>query len=363
MSAPDFPASFLDALDRAVLERAGKRKGGEVRFRCPADGHEDKDPSARWNRNKSTWCCDSCPAGGGALDLADRFGIPRPEQFAQNGRGQTRLKSGPLKSPRHRICTKTTRFDIRDAAGTLIAVHVRNDYDYGGKDFWWERPDGNRGLGSIKAADLPLYGVHELDGATEVVVVEGEKAADALVGLGCAAVGTVCGAAVTPGDAALAPLLPCGCLALWPDNDNAGRRLMAKIAERLIALGYPRDRIRVITWPEAPDKGDAADLVAGGAKPDDLRSLLDGAQDCGQLLDATPIDDVLAERKLTFTTAREIGALMPEEPDTIVGYYFIAGCLTELDGKAKAAGKTTWMLSAVKAVLTGVDFMGLPTQQ
>lgn len=78
MTAPDFPLDFLDTLDRTVRDRDGKPERHETRFQCPADGHPDIHPSARWNRKKATWRCDVCGAGGGALDLADLLGIERP---------------------------------------------------------------------------------------------------------------------------------------------------------------------------------------------------------------------------------------------------------------------------------------------
>ena len=75
MTAPDFPAEFLAALDRAVEARDGTPERGEIRFRCPAPDHPDEHPSARWNRKKAVWCCDTCGASGGALNLADLLGV------------------------------------------------------------------------------------------------------------------------------------------------------------------------------------------------------------------------------------------------------------------------------------------------
>lgn len=80
MTAPDFPAGFLEEIDRAVLDRAGVRLGSEMQFRCPVEGHPDKHPSARWNRDKAIWCRLVCKAGGGAFDLAARLGIAKPER-------------------------------------------------------------------------------------------------------------------------------------------------------------------------------------------------------------------------------------------------------------------------------------------
>jgi len=85
MSGQKWPAQFLAALTGAALSRDGKLERNEIRFRCPADDHEDRHPSARWNQEKATWCCDACKAGGGALDLADRLGIPKPERRGGDG--------------------------------------------------------------------------------------------------------------------------------------------------------------------------------------------------------------------------------------------------------------------------------------
>jgi len=48
----------LAAIERALAGRQARREGRELRFLCPA--HEDRRPSARWNRDKQTWFCDLC---------------------------------------------------------------------------------------------------------------------------------------------------------------------------------------------------------------------------------------------------------------------------------------------------------------
>lgn len=74
LSHPD----FLAALTTTCLDREGRHERGEIIFRCPAPDHPDRHPSARWNPAKAVWRCDVCRAKGGALDLADRLGIPKP---------------------------------------------------------------------------------------------------------------------------------------------------------------------------------------------------------------------------------------------------------------------------------------------
>src|SRR5439155_135891 len=128
---------------------------------------------------------------------------------------------------------------LRDAAGAVVAEHVRVDRP-GGKRMWWRRPDGRRGLGGLRTSDLPLYGSERLadvDAAALVVVAEGEHATDALLARGIVpAVGTVTGASGTPTDDVLRVLTGRD-VVLWTDADDPGRAHMQRIAARLAALG------------------------------------------------------------------------------------------------------------------------------
>jgi len=165
----------------------------------------------------------------------------------------------------------TTFYEVRSRDGVLAAIHKRRDRPDGGKDVLWLRPGGAVGLDGIPTSELPLFGIERIGGddATPIVIVEGEKAAIALQGLGIPAVGTVTGAAGTPSASVLADLAGRAVL-LWPDNDEPGREHMRRIA----ALLEPLAPVGWIEWPGAPLKGDAADFVAGGRTVEDVRALL-----------------------------------------------------------------------------------------
>lgn len=72
--------------------------------------------------------------------------------------------------------------------------------------------------------------------------------------------------------------------------------------------------------------------------------------------------EVVSER-VWFRTARQVASMTSAAPDFLAGPFIVVGGITEVDGKVKAAGKTTWMLALCSAVLRGVDFMGYPTKQ
>src|SRR5204862_4942148 len=129
----------------------------------------------------------------------------------------------------------------------------------------------------------------------------------------------------------------------WPDNDEPGYAHMQRIAAELAEL---KATVRWLIWPEAPEHGDAADFFARGGTVDDLGTLV-----TEKLSARTPA--VLAESKLIFRTAREIAADTPEQTEWIARPWLAKGSLTELDGKIKQAGKTTWTLSMVRKILDG----------
>lgn len=233
------PQELLAALEDAALARGGRREGREVRFLCPA--HDDHHPSARWNRAKAVWRCDACSAKGGAIDLANLLGVELPA------------------ARRVRVSNATTVFAIRDAAGRLVAEHVRIERPGVEKAFAWRR-DGRSGLRGLRVAELPLYGAEHVaafDRSRPVFLCEGEKTAARLVSIGAQAVGTVTGAGSVPGAGPLGVLQGWN-VVLWPDHDAAGARHMDRIAAQL--RGVARS-VRTFTPAGLPAGGDAAEWI------------------------------------------------------------------------------------------------------
>jgi hypothetical protein len=65
--------------------------------------------------------------------------------------------------------------------------------------------------------------------------------------------------------------------------------------------------------------------------------------------------------KLPFRTALQIANETPETIEWIAKPYVALGAITEVDGKVKLAGKSTWTTHLCRAVLDGLPFMGEPT--
>jgi hypothetical protein len=226
---------------------------------CPA--HEDLKASLSVAEGDDGRALLNCFAGCensdivAALDLKMRDLFPPSSNDHQNGHRKAGGKP-------------TATWYIRDAKGELQAVHVRFDRD-GGKDCFWRLPRTSEwGLKGRRLPTMPLYRserVKEWPEDAAVVLVEGEKATDALVHIYPQTLGTVTGAESTPGPEAL-EVLRGWRVVLWPDNDGPGWAHMGRIAGALKGIAA---EVRIFEWPEAPDKGDAADhpaVLHGGKK-------------------------------------------------------------------------------------------------
>ncbi len=251
---------FEDALR---LLGGGKRSGDGWVARCPA--HDDRAASLSIKPKGDDDFLARCFAGCTFEAIRD----------ALEAKGLQKRPMAQAQEPRERRkVAKTTRHEIRDAAGELQCLHVRLDYEGGGKTFFFEMPDGTRRL-TIKGTRL-LYGVELIarNPGAPVVICEGEKAADALrrIGVRCA-LGTV-GASILP-DPDILDVLRDREVYLWPDNDEPGRIQGRALAARM--RGRSRS-LRLISWPDAPEKADAADFVEAGKTVDDFAVLADAAK-------------------------------------------------------------------------------------
>ena len=248
-------------------------------------------------------------------------------------------------------------YAVRDASGELVATHVRRDAPDGTKTMFWRLAGGTNGLNGVHVADLPLYGI-ERDLGRSVVVTEGEKAADALLAAGIAAVGTVTGSSSAPSAAALAELAGKH-VYLWPDADDVGRRHMEKIVGRLSPIATS---VRWIEPGTERAKGwDAADALAE-LGVDGTREMIREAVDAREFLAADFLSsgvDVPSERKqMPFLSARDFAAQVGEDVEWIARRWVAKGAITELDGRPKAAGKTTFLSHLIAAALDGSKFLG-----
>ncbi len=186
-----------------------------------------------------------------------------------------------------------------DAAGEPIYWRIRAKHPDGRK---WIRPmrrddEGRFHLGEPQFAPgaKPLYRLHDLAQHPDavVIVVEGEKAADALAKIDMQA--TTSGAADSCAGADWQPLAGRTVL-IWPDNDDAGAKYGQAVADQLLTLGCIVQVIDVQALGLQP-KGDAVDwlLLHPNATAADVRELPYGRP--AQNLPETPEPNDEADEK------------------------------------------------------------------
>lgn len=245
----------------------------------------------------------------------------------------------------------TTVYEIRDADGNLLAEHVRRDMGDGSKRFSW-RSDGSSGLGGHKTVDL-LYGIEHVKAhpeASSAVLVEGEKAADALRKARIRIpLGMVCGAPNAPSVAALAPLKD-KALVIWADNDADGRKAASRARQNALEAGCAS--VLEVQWEDAPPKADAADALAiGGVEL--VRDLIKHAIEWQEKPDLKVVE---AEAGLRMYTLPELRNMSDLNADWVVDRFLAVGAVTHLIAYIKA-GKTTLSLGLISSVLHGTPFL------
>ncbi len=176
--------------------------------------------------------------------------------------------SGP-RDPAH-VSANVNVYIYRDSSGRVLGYVSRFSYGDGRKEFrphtYGEWPDG-RGDWRPRGFPLPrpIYGLDQLALRPDapVLIVEGEKAADAASGLFPRYV-----AITSPHGARSADKADWSCLAgrevvIWPDNDNDGRQYATAVAH--LATSARAARVSVVKVPrEFPPKWDLADTLPDG---------------------------------------------------------------------------------------------------
>lgn len=73
--------------------------------------------------------------------------------------------------------------------------------------------------------------------------------------------------------------------------------------------------------------------------------------------------DQPSNTELTFYTPGQIAAISTADADWIIPGLLAREAITELDGKIKASGKTTFALDAIRSITTSESFLGYTTQR
>ena len=168
--------------------------------------------------------------------------------------------------------TKVAEWDYLNTDGSYIWTIVRFADGSGGKEI---RPF-NKQTNEWKAhpPPRPLYNLPGISQAQQVILVEGEKCAQALIEVGICAT-TSMGGAHAPANKTDWLSLAGKDVLIWPDNDAPGKKYAVSCAEAMLAAGALSCAVLII--PEGmPPKWDAAVALAPSSDFDVVKFVATG---------------------------------------------------------------------------------------
>ena len=291
-----------------------KKSGAGWSARCPA--HDDQQASLSVSAGDDGTALLKCHAGCDTsavlaaigLTLADLFPAKASPTLARNAKPKA---SGPIYATakdavaalERRHGRKAAFWTYHDVDGEPVGVVVRWDKP-NGKDI---RPVARHADGWCLKAMLeprPLYSLPDLATADRVLVVEGEKAADAARSIGFTATTSSGGSQA----GAKTDWQPLAGKEIWilPDNDRPGRKYADVVAGILSKL-TPAPKVRIVDLPDLPDRGDIVDWMDAhgeSAEPDGMRAEIETLAGAVEPWQPTEDDD-LAYRPFPVTTMPE----------------------------------------------------------
>ncbi len=181
---------------------------------------------------------------------------PKPRSQKQVQREAQKDQPHPEISP---LGPPTGTWHYFDEESRIVATVYRHDLPNGGKTYRpWDAKTSKYTMPAIR----PLYNLPGILHAEPIVLVEGEKCADVLIGLGYAAT-TAMGGAHAPVEKTDWSAIKGKSIILWPDADTPGQKWTRTVSGYLQQFGC---KLSVVEIPaSAPDGWDAADAIRDGA--------------------------------------------------------------------------------------------------
>ena len=239
----------------------------------------------------------------------------------------------------------TATWDYQGPDGTLIARVYRYDPEPGRKEFrpWdvrarmWRAPDPR-----------PLYNQPALVSARQVILVEGEKCAQALIDRGLVATTAMNGARAPIEKTDWSPLRAKDVL-IWPDRDPPGWDYAENAARACVAAGAAS--VSILMPPsDKPEKWDAADAVTDGF-------------DCAQFVaDGERWVVKAASPNLMTLPTFTLGALLDDDsplPPDLISPRVLTPAGMLVFGGAPKVGKSDFLLAWLAHMAAGAPFLGM----
>lgn len=262
-------AQLLGRLESVLLTMfpAGKKRRGKFMIGDVLGSPGDSLEVVLEGEKAGLWTDRATGDGGDIFDLiAAHLGVsittdfPRILVQATDLLGHARslpLRKDKKDAPTDDLGPATAKWDYLDASGKLIAVVYRYDPPGRKKEF---RPWDAKRRKTAPPEPRPLYNQPGILEAEQVILVEGEKCAQALIDQGYVATTAMHGANAPVDKTDWSPLAGKAVL-IWPDRDAPGWSYAEAAAKAVLAAGAIN--CDILMPPDTKPEGwDAADALA-----------------------------------------------------------------------------------------------------
>ncbi len=237
-----------------------------------------------------------------------------------------------------KVETKRKRWAYCDTEGQVLATVYRQETKEGKRFFVQDA----RTLEYKAPTPRPLYNQQGIKASKQVVLVEGEKCADALIGQGICATTAMGGSGASMEKTDWSPLQDKD-VVIWPDNDVCGRGFAKKVSEYL--KGKEVASVVILSVPVGKaEKWDAADAVEEGF---DIKTFLESAQIAR---DVPAIPYYFREDYLTDRSAMPADLIAPRvlTPEGLLVF-----------GGAPKVGKSDFLIALLSHMAAGISFLNM----
>ena len=260
-------------------------------------------------------------------------------QWLGEPRKESNYVQSEITAPVDELGPITAKWDYHGGDGTLLACVYRYDPP-DGKQF---RPWDVQARKMKAPNPRPLYNQPAMRSAGEIILVEGEKAAEALIGKGICATTAMNGASAPVEKTDWSPLAAKR-VVIWPDKDAAGWQYAEAAAKAVLSAGAIS--VAILMPPDdKPDKWDAADAVV-----DDM--------DVVTFIASAPRQTIAAPQNQAkaFSLGHMLSDTSPM-PDDIIAPRVLTPSGMLVFGGAPKVGKSDFLLSWLVHMAAGVEFL------
>lgn len=227
------------------------------------------------------------------------------------------------------------------------------------KTFKQRRPIGNgKWAWNVNGVGRVLYHLPEVLKGETILICEGEKDVETAREMGLIATCNAGGAGKWREE--YSAYLWRKRVVIIADADEPGRKHAQQVAVSLT------DKCESVKLLELPGTKDLTEWVEKGGTREALLELIRNVPEWKPQQRPGPGTRSSKEPKPPappFRTAAQIEEEVPPEVEWVAKPYVIMGAITEVDGKVKLAGKTTFVTNLCAAVLNGARFLGQRTMR